>query len=100
VVVDGSTLVLCVLLWAAPGCDDELVAYEDRVLPLIGEHGGRVVIRARSGGENGEPLEVHLLEFPSSDSLDSYMSDERRIALAPERDRAIARTEIIRVQLV
>ena len=100
VVMNGSTVTLCVLLWAAPGRDDELIAYEDRVLPLVGEYGGRVLSRARSSGENDEPLEVHMLEFPSSASLDGYMQDERRAALRHERDRAIARTEIIRVQLV
>ncbi len=93
-------MTLCVLLWAAPGRDDELVAYEDRVLALVGEHGGRVLSRARGSGENGQPLEVQMLEFPAPTSLDSFMSDERRLALGPERDRAIARTEVIRVQLV
>src|SRR5215475_4840638 len=96
----ASTVTLCVLLWAAPGRHDDLIAYEDRVLPLVGEHGGRILSRARGSGENGEPLEVHLLEFPSSTALDGYMGDERRTALAAERVRAIARTDVIRVQLV
>jgi uncharacterized protein (DUF1330 family) len=96
----ASTVTLCVLLWAVPGRHDDLVAYEDRVLPLVGEHGGRVLSRARGSGESGQPLEVHLLEFPSPTSLDTYMSDERRTVLAPQREAAIAKTEVIRVELV
>jgi uncharacterized protein (DUF1330 family) len=90
---------LCVLLWPHPGRADELVAYEDRVLPLVAEHGGRVRERARSDGTDDAPLEVHIIEFPSERALDDYLADERRAALAAERDRAIARTQVLRVDL-
>jgi hypothetical protein len=39
---------------------------------------------------------MHVLEFASEVALDAYMHDERRLALAAERDRAIARTQVIR----
>lgn len=51
-------------------------------------------------GADGQPLEVHLLEFPSDAALDDYMHDERRTALAGARDSAIARTDVVRVNLV
>jgi uncharacterized protein (DUF1330 family) len=98
-----ETLVtLCVLLWARDGCADALVAYEDRVLPFVVEHGGRVLERARTRVRTSstEPLEIQLLSFPSEHALDDYMSDARRAALAPEREVAIARTEVLRVDLV
>ena len=94
------SVVLCVLLWPHPGADDALVQYEDRVLVLVAEHGGRVVQRARGDGLDGAPLEVHTLEFPSREALDSYMSDGRRTALAAERERAVARTDVFEVRLV
>jgi uncharacterized protein (DUF1330 family) len=94
------SLTLCVLLWARPGADDALVAYEDRVLALVPGHGGRVLQRARSGGADGQPLEVQLIEFPSAAALDAYMADGRRTSLAAERDRAIARTQVIDVEVV
>ena len=56
--------------------------------------------RARSSGEPGQPLEIQLLEFPSAAALDDYMADERRTALAHVRDHAIARTQVINVELV
>ncbi len=91
---------LCVLLWARPGADDGLIAYEDQVLGIAGGHGCRVLQRVRSGGAGGQPLEIQLLEFPSAQALDEFMTDRRRQSLAGERDRVIAKTEIIEVQLV
>jgi uncharacterized protein (DUF1330 family) len=91
---------MCVLLWAQPDADDALIAYEDRVLALVPEHGGRVLNRARSSGADGQPLEIQLLEFPSAAALSGYMTDSRRVVLADDRDRAIAKTEVINVDLI
>jgi hypothetical protein len=91
---------LCVLLWARPGREADLVAYEDRVLRFVPDHGGRVLQRARTAGEVGEPLEVQLVQFPSEASLAGYMADERRAALSGDRDAAVERTEVLRVDLV
>jgi len=88
---------LCVLLWAHPGQEDGLVAYEDRVLALVPAHGGTVIQRARSAGNSGNPLEVQFYRFPSEDALQSYLADDRRVAMAAERDRVVLRTEIMRV---
>ncbi len=93
-------MILCVLLWARPGAEEALTAYEDRVLGLLPDHGGRVLERARSSGENDQPLEIQLLQFPSSEALGRYMSDGRRTALTAERDRAVARTDVIEVDLI
>jgi hypothetical protein len=94
------SLTLCVLLWARPGADEALIAYEDQVLGLVAEHEGRVLQRARSTGTEGQPLEIQLIEFPSAAELDAYMTDERRTSLAGVRDRAIAATQVINVELV
>jgi uncharacterized protein (DUF1330 family) len=94
------SLTFYVLLWAHPGADDALVTYEDKVLDLVCEHGGKVLQRARSDGADGRPLEIQLFEFPSAAALDAYMVNPRRTALASERDSAIAKTELINVRLV
>jgi uncharacterized protein (DUF1330 family) len=93
-------LTLCILLWARPGAEDGLIAYEDRVLSIVPEHGGRVLQRARGSGTAGQPLEIQLLEFPSAQALDAFMADDRRQSLADQRDKAISKTEVIEVQLV
>jgi uncharacterized protein (DUF1330 family) len=93
---------LCVLLWAQEGREAAAGDYEDRVLTLLADHGGRVIQRARTTGGNGEgePAEVQILRFPSQAALEGFMGDSRRTALAPERDAAIARTEVLRVRLL
>ena len=96
---------LCVLLWANEGRADELVAYEDAVLALLPDHGGRVLSRVRTVAADGpvasaEPLEIHLIGFPSEDAVASYLADERRLALAEEREAAIERTQLLRVTTV
>ena len=92
-------LALCVLLWAQPGAEDGLIRYEDRVLAMIPDHGGRVRQRARGSGSEGQPLEIQILEFPSAQALEAFMTDSRRQALAAERDRVISKTEVIEVRL-
>jgi uncharacterized protein (DUF1330 family) len=91
---------MCVLLWARPGTEAGLIAYEDQVLGIASGYGGQVLQRARSNGTDGQPLEVQLLEFPSARAVEEFMADGRRQALAGERDRVTARTEVIDVQLV
>jgi hypothetical protein len=88
------------LLWARPGTEAALVRYEDRVLELMADHGARVVQRARTDGANDAPLEIQILEYPSQTALGGYLADERRTALAAEREATVARTEILPVELV
>ena len=94
---------LCVLLWAHQGRETDLSAYEDQVLGLLAEHDGHVIQRARTvdgKGDDSKPTEVQLLRFASEAALDGYMHDDRRAALAGQREAAIAMTEVLRVQLV
>jgi uncharacterized protein (DUF1330 family) len=94
------SLHLCVLLWPNAGAEQALVTYEDSVLELMGDHGARVLQRARTDGANGSPLEIQILEFPSQEALEGYIEDDRRTALAGERDSAIARTDVLEVDLI
>jgi hypothetical protein len=40
------SLTFYALLWPHPGTADALIAYEDKVLPLVTDHGGKVMQRA------------------------------------------------------
>ena len=99
-----TPVVNCVLLWARPGMEAALSAYEDKVLGLVAAHGGRVLERGTvlpgSRCDGDPPTEVQLLEMPSESSLDAYVNDPGRLAMAAERDAAIARTDLIRIQRV
>ena len=39
-------------------------------------------------------------EFVDQPAFDAYMEDERRVALADWRDRAVERTQVLRVELM
>jgi uncharacterized protein (DUF1330 family) len=94
-------LTLCVLLTAVPGHEAGLADYEDQVLALLADHGARVLQRVRTiEGPADAPSEVHVLEFPSQDALDEYMKNPARLALADLRDRSIASTQLLRVEVV
>lgn len=54
---------------------ERFVAHESEVLPLVEEHGGRMIERLR--GADGT-LEVHLLWFPGKAAHDAYLGDPRR----------------------
>jgi uncharacterized protein (DUF1330 family) len=89
-------VLLCVLLWAHPGQSRTLADYEDRVLPLVTRHGGRVVSRVRVVDPPDGPTEVQLLEFDAEAGLESFVADPDRAQLADIRDQCIARTDILR----
>jgi hypothetical protein len=98
-------MTLCVLLWETEGNGDLLAEYEDTVLALVPEHGGEVHERVRRSPVPGEPrgedpLEVQVISLPDDAALASYMADPRRTALAGVRDRAVARTQTVRVDRV
>lgn len=95
--VDDS-LLLCCLLWAAPGQAEAMSAYEDSVLAFLPEHGGEVTQRLRGTGADGSPDEVQVFRFASRAAIDSYLADPRRLALSDERDRVVARTELFPVR--
>lgn len=104
----AAPLTLLVQLWAKPGCEHLLVEYEDQVLGRLGAYGARIRQRVRAidadPGSAAEreagPCETHVLEFPSETALAEYMADPERLALSDLRDRAIARTELLRVNVV
>jgi uncharacterized protein (DUF1330 family) len=95
---DG-TVTLCCLLWARDGASAALSEYEDTVLALLPRHGAAVLSRVISTGEQDAPHEVQLFSFPSAASLDAYLQDSDRAALADVRDRVVGRTQLFPVRL-
>jgi 2-polyprenyl-3-methyl-5-hydroxy-6-metoxy-1,4-benzoquinol methylase/uncharacterized protein (DUF1330 family) len=90
----SEPLTLCCLFWARPGQVDAMKTYEDAVIMLLGDHGATILQRAFSEGSEGHPHEVQIYAFPDQRALDAFLSDPRREALAPERERVIERTEL------
>lgn len=65
--------------------------YEDAVVPLLAAHGGHLARRLRS--RDGR-TEVHLIEFPSTESFESYRSDSRRQQVVPLLEESGASIEL------
>ncbi|MEQ4300487.1 hypothetical protein ABNF97_03675 [Plantactinospora sp. B6F1] len=63
--------------------------YEDLVLPLLTEHGGRLEQRLRTGDGC---TEVHLLSFAGRDGYESYLADPRRAVHRQEELRGVELT--------
>jgi hypothetical protein len=68
--------------------------YENAVLPLLGEHGGRLERRLRSADGHRE---IHLLWFPQPQALDAFRADPRRQRFAPLIEASRAQTELVAV---
>jgi len=79
---------------------DRAHAYEDAVLPLLADHGGRVEFRGRrtAGQDAALPVEVHVLSFPDHRALDAYLADPRRAALLAEHGDVFTRTEVVELE--
>jgi hypothetical protein len=76
--------------------------FEDAVLPLLADHGARVVFRGRRADDQDTalPFEVHLLWFPSRAAYDAYLQDERRHALLTQFGEVFDRKEAVVVDLI
>jgi len=85
---DALTLVLIARI--PPDGVGAFQAYEDRVLPLLNEHGGRLQRRLRN---DMGTVELHIVSFPSDIALEKYRSDPRRTAAAPLLERSSAKVE-------
>lgn len=92
---------LCVLLWEKPGRAHDLTAFEDEVLALVPEHGGRLITRhVVVDRDDGDPLEVQVIEMPDEEALVGFVHDPVRARLARTHDRnaLVARTQLLRVE--
>jgi hypothetical protein len=67
-------------------------AYEDQVLPLLAEHGGR--LQRRLCNETGT-LEVHIVSYPSDAVAQAYRSDPRRAAATHLLETSGASVELL-----
>ena len=85
---------LVCLLFARPGQEAALTAYEDQVLAILeGRYGGKVLQRVTT--VDG-PTEVQVLELPDEAALEGFLADDERAALASQRDACVASTEVHR----
>jgi hypothetical protein len=90
---------LVVSLWLRTDDIAGFESFERAASGVMAKHGGRIeqVVRRAADGAHGDgPFEVHVVSFPDWSSFEAYRSDPAFAALQPQRERLIARTEVLR----
>lgn len=79
---------------------DAASAFEDEVLPLLGDHGADLLYRGRraDGQDPSLPLEVHLIRFPGRRAYDAFLADERRRTLVDQHGEVFASTIVVALE--
>ncbi len=83
-----------ILIYVHEGEEATFRAYEDRAMPYLGRHGGRVELmmtpeRTSAGLEL--PHEMHVLSFANERGWVNYRGDPQVMALAPLRDKSVSK---------
>ena len=73
----------------------DYLAYEDRVLPLLAEHGAALERRLRTADGT---TEVHLVRFPSQAAVEAFMRDPRRDEHRPLLEASGATTDVLMME--
>ncbi|WP_446218170.1 GNAT family N-acetyltransferase [Micromonospora sp. IBHARD004] len=71
--------------------------YEDRVLALLGRHGGRLERRLRTGDGRRE---THVIRFAGRSGYESFLADPERVALRDGLGEAAPVTQVLEVNEV
>ena len=70
-------------------------AYEDKVLPILKEHGGQLQQRFRTA--DGQ-TEIHILSFTTQSALDNYLIEPRRKLHSALLKASGAETELLKME--
>ena len=82
-------------LFAGGGGLQELKRYEIKVLKIVEQHRGELLLSFNPlAGSAETPDEIHYLKFPNASAFEEFKNDARYKELAKERAEAISRTEI------
>ena len=94
----SAHILILARLFVHPGREAEFRQFETAAARIMGRYGGHIekVIRPISSNQE-EPLphEIHLVSFPSQEQFEAYRTDAELTGLAPLRQAAIARTELV-----
>jgi uncharacterized protein (DUF1330 family) len=89
---------LVVSLFIHSGREIEFRQFETEAARIMKKYEGRIerVIHPTVSAQSGSvPYEIHIVSFPSLERFEAYRGDADLARLAPLRQAAIARTEII-----
>lgn len=77
---------------------DAFDQFERQAAEIMKAYGGRIDSAFRPGvtdSEAAQPVdEIHVLKFPDHKAFDRYASDDKLLALAPLREKAIRQSTV------
>ncbi len=86
---------MVVLLKAGTDGLPGLRRYEEQILPILREHGGKLIVAFNPMDTGADaPDEIHVIQFPSEQKLQAYRDDARTLSLSAQRQTAIASTTV------
>jgi uncharacterized protein (DUF1330 family) len=94
----SAPFVLVASLWIRDGRVAEFEAYERKAARIMRRHGGAIERAIRVDAANAAadaPFEAHVVTFPDRARFDAYRADSELLALAAEREAAIAKTVVL-----
>ena len=90
------------LVFIKEGKEEVFHQFENCVLPMLSQYGGRLLYRARLAAgatlhsEVGTPYEIHLVSFPSEADFQAYADDGERQQCLALRDDSVQKVLLIR----
>ena len=89
------------LIFIKPGKEMEFHAFEDKVLPLLANHGSELLYRVRPdkesfiAGTGEQPYEIHLVTFRDVEGFKSYGADPQRLAFVGMKNESVEKVVLI-----
>jgi len=95
-------VVITQLVYLHHGKESVFDEFESVAIPLIGKHGGELLLRLRPtpacvvAGSIDLPYEIHLVRFPSNEALASFTADPERQALLHLKNDSVRSSLVVR----
>ncbi len=95
-------VVITQLVYIHPGKERVFDQFEAVAIPLIGKHGGELLLRLRPTPEGviassiELPYEIHVVRFPSNEALAGFMADPERQGLLHLKNDSVRSSLVVR----
>jgi uncharacterized protein (DUF1330 family) len=95
-------VVVTQLVYIHPGKERVFDEFEAVAIPLIGKHGGELLLRLRPtpedvvAGSIELPYEIHLVCFPSDEALAHFTADPERQGLLHLKNDSVRSSLVVR----
>jgi hypothetical protein len=89
------------LIFVKKGSEADFNAFEEKVLPLLNDHNGKLLYRIRPDKNsvieiNGElPYEIHFVSFVGKTDFEHYKNDPKRLGAMELKNNSIEKVILI-----